>query len=374
MSVLNGIRVVEFEGLGPCPFCGMLLADLGAEVILIERKNGANMGKSAVYNRGKKSIALDLKNESARQIALDIVATSDAIIEGLRPGVMERLGLGPDDVHARNKQIVYGRLTGWGQSGPLAKTAAHDFNYVSRSGASWYAGASESSPTPPPTLVGDIGGGALYLAIGLLAGILHARESGNGKVVDAAIVDGSAHMMNLLYSLRAAGGLPDERNKSMLDGAHFYSAYLCADQKWISVGALESKFYQVFLAKLNLQSDEQFIDQFNQQNWPELKRRLQEIFRTEPRSHWENLFDGTDACVAPILSPSEVTKDPHMRARGVMQEIDGVLQAAAAPRFDNVLPPDPKLPPTKGQHEKEILAEAGVSLDLIKACRDVGAL
>ncbi len=374
MSVLNGIRVVEFEGLGPCPFCGMLLADLGAEVFLIERKNGANMGSSAVYNRGKKSIALDLKNESARQIALDIMATSDAVIEGLRPGVMERLGLGPEAAHARNKRLVYGRLTGWGQSGPLANTAAHDINYVARSGAAWYAGTADASPTPPPTLVGDIGGGALYLSIGLLAGILKARESGEGSVIDAAIVDGSAHMMNLLYALRAAGGLPDTRNQSMLDGAHFYSAYLCADQQWISVGALEPKFYQIMLEKLNLHRDEQFLDQYNQQNWPTLKQRFHEIFQSMPRSHWEQVFEGSDACVAPILSPAEVNKDSHMKARGVMRDIDGILQAAAAPRFDGMIPADPKSPPSKGQHEDEILSVAGVDPMLIKACRDVGAI
>ena len=250
--MLSGIRIVEFEGLGPCPFCGMLLADLGADVILIERKGGADIGQSAIYKRGKRSIVLDLKNQAAREVALSIAAKSDALIEGMRPGVMERLGLGPNDVHGINKKVVYGRLTGWGQTGPLANVAGHDINYVSLSGAAWYAGAAGQAPVTPPTLVGDVGGGALYLAIGILAGVLRARETGEGTVVDAAIVDGSAHMMNLLYTLRAVGGLPDDRGASMLDGAHFYSAYECFDGKWLSIGPLESKFYTALLQNWTL--------------------------------------------------------------------------------------------------------------------------
>ena len=373
MGVLAGVRIVEFEGLGPGPFCGMLLADLGADVILIERKGGADAGAAAIYKRGKRSIALDLKNEAGRKIALDIIATCDALIEGLRPGVMERLGLGPGEARARNGKLVYGRLTGWGQTGPLASAAGHDINYASLSGAAWYAGEKGAAPVPPPTLVGDIGGGALYLAIGILAGIMRARETGEGAVVDAAIVDGSAHMMNLLYSLRAAGGMPDARGESMLDGAHFYGAYECAGGGWISIGPLEPKFYAELLVKLGLQDDADFAAQYDRAKWPALKARLAALFKTKTRDEWTALLEGTDVCFAPVLAPAEAAGHPHMAARGVLREIGGVLQAAAAPRFDGKAPPDPGAIPLAGQHTEEILAELGVDDRLIAEWRGTGA-
>ncbi len=374
MDVLSGFRVVEFEGLGPGPFCGMLLADLGADVILIERKGAADAGAGAVFKRGKRSIALNLKNEAAHGIALDILANADALIEGMRPGVMERLGLGPDVVHARNKKLVYGRITGWGQTGPLAQAAGHDLNYASLSGAAWYAGRAGDAPVPPPTLVGDIGGGALYLAIGLLAGVLRARETGEGTVVDAAIIDGSAHMMNLLYSLRAVGGLPDARGQSMLDGAHFYGVYQCADKKWISIGPLEPKFYAELLQRLALADDAVFSNQYNQAEWPEMKRRLAELFNTEPRAHWVEQLYGSDVCFAPVLSPTEAADDEHMKARNILRDIGGVLQAASAPRFDGETPPDPRPAPAPGQHTEEILSETGVDDRDIATWRELGAL
>ncbi len=374
MSMLAGVRIVEFEGLGPAPFCGMLLADLGADVILIERKGGADAGRAAIYKRGKRSIALDLKNDQARQIALDIIANSDALIEGLRPGVMERLGLGPDDARARNAKLVYGRLTGWGQTGPLANAAGHDLNYVSLSGAAWYSGEEGAAPVPPPTLVGDVGGGALYLAIGILAGIMRARESGEGAVVDAAIIDGSAHMMNLLYSVRAAGGMPDARGQSMLDGAHFYGSYQCADGGWISIGPLEPKFYAQLLERLGLSGDPEFTAQYDKAKWPALKARFAEIFKAKSREQWSALFEGTDVCFAPVLAPSEAANHPHMRSRDILRDIDGVLQAAAAPRFDGAAPADPGPIPVAGQHAEEILSEIGVDDRLIAQWRDAGVL
>lgn len=361
MSVLSGVRIVEFEGLGPGPFCGMLLADLGAEVVLVERPDGMS-GPGTVYRRGKKSITLDLKKAAARRAALALLADADALIEGLRPGVMERLGLGPDDVRAVNRRLVYGRITGWGQSGPLAAAAGHDINYIGLSGAAWYAGRSGEAPVPPPTLVGDIGGGALYLAIGILCGILKARETGEGAVVDAAIVDGSAHMMNLLLSLRAAGGLPDERGRSMLDGAHFYDVYRCADGKWISVGPLEPKFYAELVDRLGLAGEAAFAVQYDQANWAAAKRRLAEVFAARPREHWRNLLEGSDVCFAPILTPAEAAAHPHVRAREIYREIDGVLQAAAAPRFNGAAPEDPPPPPAKGAHTEELLARIGMTL------------
>ncbi|MFQ5563519.1 MAG: CaiB/BaiF CoA transferase family protein [Parvularculaceae bacterium] len=374
MSVLSSIKIVEFEGLGPGPFCGMLLADLGADVVAVERPDGADPGRSAVYRRGKRSIALDLKNRQARDLALKIVAGADALIEGLRPGVMERLGLGPADCMARNPGLVYGRLTGWGQDGPLSAAAGHDINYVALSGAAWYAASAGDAPVPPPTLVGDVGGGALYLAIGLLAGVIEARESGQGRVVDAAIVDGSAHMMSLLYSLRAAGGMPDDRGESMLDGAHFYDIYRCADEKYISIGALESKFYAALLEKLGLASDAAFANQYDRDNWPQMKKRFAEIFAMKTREEWRDLLEGTDVCFAPVLSPSEAAAHPHMKARNTLRDIDGVLQAAPAPRFGGGAAPDPGPVPNKGAHADEILKEAGLDESEIKDLRMRGVV
>lgn len=374
MGILSSIKIVEFEGLGPGPFCGMLLADLGADVIVIERPDGADVGRSAIYRRGKRSIALNLKNENARDLALKIVERSDALIEGLRPGVMERLGLGPEECMSRNQTLIYGRLTGWGQSGPLAAAAGHDINYVSLSGAAWYGARSNDVPVLPPTLVGDVGGGALYLAIGILAGVLSARENGKGRVVDAAIVDGSAHMMNLLYSLRAAGGLPDERGASMIDGAHFYDVYRCADGKYVSVGPLEPKFYSLLLEKLGLQDDATFQSQFEGANWPTLKTRMTEVFFAKTRSEWCALLEGSDVCFAPVLNPSEASEHPHMKARGVLREIDGILQAAAAPRFDGETPADPGPIPKKGAHADEILTEIGYDEGAVAEMRARGVV
>jgi len=372
MAMLSGLRVVEFEGLGPGPFCGMLLADLGADVVLIERAGGVDAGAAGIYKRGKRSIVLDLKTGAHRDAALAIVAGADALIEGMRPGVMERLGLGPEEARARNKKLVYGRLTGWGQTGPLSRAAGHDINYAALAGALWYAGGHDAQagarpPVPPPTLVGDVGGGALYLAVGILAGVMRARETGEGTVIDAAIVDGAAHMMNLLYSLRAAGGLPEARGGSMLDGAHFYDVYECADGGWISIGPLEPKFYAELVRRLGLEGDAAFAGQYDRERWPALKQRLRALFGEKPRAHWVDLLHGTDVCFAPVLSPAEALDDPHMRARGVLREVGGVLQAAAAPRFDGAAPADPAPVPAPGQHTAEILKEAGLDAAAIAA-------
>lgn len=365
MGVLKGLRVVEFEGLGPGPFCGMLLADLGADVILIERPGASGASPATVFKRGKRSIVLDLKAPAHRVAALRIAATADAAIEGLRPGVMERLGLGPADLRAVNPRLVYGRITGWGQSGPLAEAAGHDINYVGLSGAAWYSGAPGETPQPPPTMVGDVAGGSLYLAIGLLAGVMRARATGEGSVVDAAIVDGSAHMLNLLMSLRAAGGLPDARGSSMLDGAHFYGVYPCADGRWISLGPLEPKFYALMLERLGLSDDPLCQPQYDASKWPAARARLAAVFAEKPRAHWDALFMGTDACYAPVLSPGEARDDPHIRARRIYRETAGVLQTAAAPRFDGAVPPDPPPVPAAGAHTDEILREAGLTKEEI---------
>ncbi|MBV1776470.1 CoA transferase [Burkholderiaceae bacterium DAT-1] len=338
MGPLHGVKVVEIAGLGPAPFCGMLLADMGAQVILIDRPvspvpDPLALGKAAIFNRGKQLLRLDLKQPEAIATVLDHLADADILIEGMRPGVMERLGLGPDICHVRNPKLVYGRMTGWGQTGPLAQHAGHDINFAALSGAQWFAGAPGDAPLVPPTLVGDLGGGALYLAMGVLAALLHARQSGQGQVVDAAIVDGSANLMNLLLSLHAGGLQPMQRGTGLLDGPHWYGVYRCACGGWLSVGALEAPFYAIFLNKLGLADDHAFKRPFDPRTWPELRQRLSSLFASHPRTHWMSLFDGTDACVAPVLSPLESAAHPHLGARGVYQTIDGVFQAAPAPRF-----------------------------------------
>ncbi|MEM8795331.1 MAG: CaiB/BaiF CoA-transferase family protein [Pseudomonadota bacterium] len=358
--MLEGVRIVEVEGLGPGPFAGMHLADLGADVIVVHRP-----GKSAVpgvpertlLDRGKRSIALDLKSAEDKRIFLKLIETADGVIEGFRPGVMERLGLAPKDCHAVNPALVYGRMTGWGQDGPLSETAGHDLNYISRSGAAFYASPTGSPPFTPPTLIGDVGGGALYLVIGLLAGIMNARATGSGTVVDAAMVDGSAHMMNLLMAIRQAGGLSETRGQSLLDGPHWCRCYKTADQGYISVQCLEPKFYAVFLEKLDLSEDPAFSDQFDKTLWPDLSARLEAIFAERARDEWASHFAGSDACVAPVLSPSEAQADPFNASRKSWFEDDGLLQAAAAPRFSGEPQWAPRKSPARDADRAEILAE-----------------
>ena len=368
MGVLSGIRIVEIAGIGPGPFCGMLLADMGAEVILVERAGGKgdmlDLGKNAIVNRGKRSIALDLKDPKAIDAVLKLIDRADALIEGMRPGVMERLGLGPAVCLERNPRLVYGRMTGWGQSGPMAQAAGHDLNYIALSGALWFAGEPGRPPQAPPTLVGDLGGGALYLAMGLLAGILKVRCGdgiGGGQVVDAAIVDGSANLMNLLLSIHASGQLPMERGRGLLDGPHWSGSYACADGKFVSVQALEPQFNALLFARLGLGDDPEFKTPYDVRLWPQLRQRLIALFATQPRQHWVDLLEGTDACFAPILTPHEAAVHPHMAARGVYAKNDGVLQAAPAPRFSA----HPSLTtgpvPVRGAQTLEILREAAVN-------------
>ncbi len=334
---LAGLRIVEIAGIGPAPFCGMLLADLGADVVLVERAapdaQAMDLGPAAIFNRGKRRVAADLKSPRGIETVLQLVAHADAVIEGMRPGVMERLGLGPDTCLALNPRLAYGRMTGWGQEGPLAQAAGHDINYIGLSGALWYSGQSGEPPMSPPTLVGDVGGGALYLAVGLLAAMRSARETGRGQVVDAAIVDGSAHMMTLLMSLRAAGQMVNERGSSMLDGPHWYSTYRCSDGGFVSVGAIEPRFYQLLLEKLGLAKDPDFADGYDRSRWPALNARLSELFATRTRDEWCALLEGSDSCFAPVLDPDEAAAHPHMAARGIYCEVGGVRQPAPAPRF-----------------------------------------
>ena len=356
--MLNGIRIIEIEGLGPGPFSAMHLADLGADVIVVHRKSGntaPGMPKDPIIDRGKRSIELDLKNANDVAVLKALLKTADGLIEGFRPGVMEKLGLGPKECQKINPKLVFGRMTGWGQDGPMSAMAGHDMNYIGVSGALWYASLPGQPPVAPPTMVGDIGGGALYLTIGMLAGILNARSTGKGTVVDASIVDGSAHMMNLLMALRQAGPQNSDRGTSLLDGPHWSRSYACSDGGYMSVQCLEPKFYAIFLDHLGLSDDTDFAGQFDLKTWSKAAARLTDIFASKTRDQWAALFEGTDACCAPILSPDEAAEHPLSKARGIWHT-DGALQSAPAPRFDGraLLP---GLPPSRGQHTDEILME-----------------
>lgn len=356
--MLQGIRVIEIEGLGPGPFAAMMLADLGAEVIVIHRPGPAPdlIGDQSLLDRGKKSITLDLKDADDLAVARALIASADGLIEGFRPGVMERLGLGPDICHADNPRLVYGRMTGWGQTGPRASTAGHDYNYIATSGALWYASEAGTPPLAPASLVGDIGGGALYLVAGILAALLNAARTGQGTVVDAAIVDGSAHMMGLLLAIQNRGNLQTERGQSPLDGSHWSRCYACADGGFLSVQCLEPKFYAEFLSIMGLSDNPDFTQQFNREDWPRQTRKLAAIFAAKPLAHWRDLFAGTDACVAPVLSPQEAAQEPHMADRAVWQVVDGLLQPAPAPRFDGRAP-EIAGAPIRGEHSAELRQE-----------------
>ena len=358
--MLSGFRIIEIEALGPGPFAAMHLADLGADVIVIHKKNGNNgiTGNQSIIDRGKRSIELDLKDPNDLEIAKDLIASADALIEGFRPGVMERLGLGPEACQSSNQKLVYGRMTGWGQTGPKSQQAGHDLNYIATSGALWYASKPGDAPMTPPTLVGDIGGGANYLVIGILAGILNAKSTGKGTVVDAAIVDGSAHMMNLLMAIQQSGQMAEARGKSILDGPHWCRTYECSDKKYVSVQCLEQKFYREFLETLGLSEDPEFADQYKSSSWPAQEARLAEMFAGQPSTHWNGLFSGSDACVAVVNSPSQAAENSHMSDRHVWHQTNGDIQAAPAPRFDGVVP-EIKTAPTKDQHRSEILREIG---------------
>lgn len=363
MSVLSGVKVLEIEGIGPGPFCAMLLADLGADVIMVQRTQSpgadTDFGPAAIQHRGKRSIAVDLKSPQGIEVVLKLAEQADCLFEGMRPGKMEHLGLGPDVCLARNPRLVYGRMTGWGQTGPLAHAAGHDLNYLGLTGALWYASPAGTLPFTPPTIVGDIGGGALYLAVGLLAGIMNARSTGRGQVVDVAMVDGVAHMMNLVLALRASGYIKPGRGASLIDGSPCSATYRCADGGYVSVQSLEPRFYAVLLEKLHLGSDPDFARQDDPGSWPRARQRLAEIFATRSRDEWCKLLEGTDACFAPVLDPEEAALHPHNVARRVFSKRDNMLQANPAPRFSNSPSPQDMRVPKRGEHTREVLSQAG---------------
>jgi alpha-methylacyl-CoA racemase len=374
MGPLEGLRVVELEGLGPAPFCGMLLADMGAEVISIARRSSQAPRMAQVSERGKRTIALNLKAPEGVEAVLRLCERSDVLIEGFRPGVMERLGLGPEACLARNPRLVYGRMTGWGQTGPLAEVAGHDINYISLSGALHAIGRAGERPVPPLNLVGDFGGGGMFLAFGVMCAVFEARRSGAGQVVDASMVEGSAALMHMMHAMRAQGLWKDERGVNLLDGAaHFYDTYETADGKFLSVGSIEPQFYRLLVELAGVDAKE-FAPQLDPASWPRLKARLAEVIRSRTRDEWAAVFEGTDACVAPVLSMSEAPQHPHNRARGSFVEIGGVSQAAPAPRFSRTEPGLPNAPRPAGSDTADVLREAGYADAEIEALRKGGVL
>jgi alpha-methylacyl-CoA racemase len=358
MGPLAGLRVVELAGIGPAPFCAMLLADLGADVIRIDRpRPAAAAGPPArdLLNRGKRSILVDLKNEQGPEVVLRLAAKADVLIEGYRPGVAERLGVGPEQCFERNPKLVYGRMTGWGQDGPLAQSAGHDIAYIGITGVLHALGRADGPPQVPLNLLGDFGGGALYLAVGILA----ALRSGQGQVVDAAIVDGAAHLATMIFGLVSAGAWQPKRGVNLLDtGAPFYDVYETSDGEYMAVGPLESQFYREFIRLLGA-AEEDLPAQLDLPQWPVLRKRFAEIFASRTRAEWTDVFDGTDACVAPVLSLKEAPEHPHIAERGTLVSRDGVVQPAPAPRF-SATPAELTTPPAlPGEHTRNALADWG---------------
>jgi len=359
---LSHLRIVEFEAIGPVPFCGMLLSDLGADVIRIDGpRSRSGGGARDVTGRGRRSISLDLKSPEGLETCLRLIEKADALIEGYRPGVLERLGLGPDVVHARAPRLVYGRMTGWGQTGPLAHAAGHDLNYVALTGALWATGRKGEPPAPALNLIGDYGGGALYLAFGLLAAVIHARATGQGQVIDAAMTDGTASLTSMFWGMQAAGVWSHERDANLLDGgAHFYDCYETADGGWVSIGSIEPQFYALLRQKAGLDGPE-WDAQMDRAAWPDLSERLAAIIRTKTRDEWTALMEGTDVCFAPVLSWQEAARHPHNVARGTFVEVEGVTQPAPAPRFSATPGAITGPAPLPGQHTEEILTSWGIT-------------
>ena len=379
MGPLHGYRIVELGAIGPGPFCAMMLADMGADVIRLDRHEAADLGlkretRFATLNRGRKSVAINLKSPGAAAVVMRLIRSADGLIEGFRPGVTERLGLGPDACLRENPRLVYGRITGWGQQGPLAQDAGHDINYLAISGALHGIGRKGAPPSPPSNLLADMAGGGMYLAFGMVCAILEASRSGKGQVVDAAMVDGVASLLTSVSGMYAAGLLNDDRGENYYDsGAPWYDCYETADNKFISVGSIEKRFYQTLIKILGLEH-EALPDQHDRQRWPELRRRFEAAFKTRTRDEWTNLFEGQDACIAPVLTLREAQNHPHMKARAAFIEIAGVLQPAPAPRFSRTEPDTPNPPPEPGAHTEEALADWGFSTEQISELRREGTV
>ena len=377
MGPLSGVRVVELQGIGPGPFCGMMLADMGAEIIRVDRSSSVGQKASAtdLLARGRKSIAVDLKQPAGIETVLKLVESADVLIEGFRPGVTERLGLGPDVCLQRNPKLVYGRMTGWGQTGSMASVAGHDINYISLSGALHAIGHKGSRPVPPLNLVGDFGGGGMLLAFGIATALFETSRSGQGQVIDAAMTDGSALLMNAVFGIMNGGHWSEERGTNLLDGgAHFYGTYETKDKKWISIGSIEPQFYALLLEKTGLDQDENLPRQMSRGEWPEVRAKLEAIFGGKTRDEWDAIMLGTDICYAPVLNFDEACEHQHNKDRQTFVESQGVRQAAPAPRFSRTPVQLPGAAVAPGAHSEEILASLGMTQIEIDGLKSSGAV
>jgi alpha-methylacyl-CoA racemase len=365
---LSGYRIIEIAGIGPGPFAAMMLADMGAEVIRVERAQSVKGAAPATAHwdtllRGRKNIAIDLKNPQGVEALLQLVEKADAIIEGFRPGVMERLGIGPTECAKRNPKIVFGRMTGWGQDGPYAPLAGHDINYIALAGALAHFSRAGEAPVPPLNMVGDFGGGGMFLAFGVVCALLETQKSGKGQVIDAAMIDGSATLMSMFWAMKSIGMFNENApGTNLLDtGAHFYDVFQCQDDKYISIGSIEPQFYALLLEKTGLTNDPAFAKQMDPSQWPMLKTKLQDVIKQKTQAQWCAIMEGTDVCFAPVLTMTQATQHPHHIARNTFINIAGVTQPAPAPRFSRTSPETPTPPAHAGQHSAQILNEWGIS-------------
>jgi len=372
---LAGIKVLEFESIGPSPFAGMLLADMGADVLVVDRPEGTDLGLKRerwydVLMRGKRSITLDLKKPEAKDAALELIGKADALIEGMRPGVMERLGLGPDKALEKNPKLVYGRMTGWGQTGPLAERAGHDINYIALSGVLNAIGRKGGAPLPPLNLIGDFGGGGMLLGFGVTCALLEAARSGKGQVIDAAMVEGASLLAGMFYGLLNGAGLVNEtRGDNVLDtGAPWYNVYETKDGKYVSIGSIEARFYEELLNKLSLQN----LGQHDRAKWPEMKTQFEKAFKSKTRDEWVKAFEGSDACFAPVLSWSEAPRHPHNRARSAFTSVKRVEQPAPAPRFSRTPAEVLRPPPERGEGGAQALKDWGFGDEQVKGLKSRG--
>jgi len=365
MGPLKDVKILEVGGIGPGPFCAHVLADMGADIIRVDRKGQTALlveSKYDIWRRGRRSITLDLRKPEGVELALTLIEKADALIEGFRPGVMEKLGLSPEICLKRNPKLVFGRMTGWGQEGPLSKVAGHDINYIALSGALHAIGQAGENPSIPLNLVGDLGGGGMFLAFGIMCALYEAQKSGKGQVVDAAMVDGASILMGAFYGMWAAGVCNDKRGTNMLDGgAHFYNTYETKDGKWVAIGSIEPQFYALLLKHAGIEDDPDFNNQLDIAKWPELKKKLAEIFKNKTRDQWCEIMGDVDICFAPVLSYEEAVKHPHNVARKTFIEIDGIAQPAPAPRFSRTKTDIPLHPPKPGEHNRSALLDWGIS-------------
>lgn len=375
LGALSGIRVLELAGLGPAPFAGMMLADLGADVVRVDRPGGkSTMGMTTPLDRGRRSVAVNLRDLRGKDVVLRLVDSADVLLEPFRPGVAERLGIGPDVVLARNPALIYGRMTGWGQQGPLTQEAGHDINYIALAGALGAIGRRGEAPVPPLNIVGDFGGGGMLLAYGVLAALVERASSGEGQVVDAAMVDGTALLMGMIYGMRSAGAWSDERGSNVLDGgAPFYDTYRTSDGGFVAVGAIEPQFFAALVTGLGIDAA-QLPRQHDRKRWPEMRSRFADAFAQRTRDEWVAALAGTDACVTPVLSMSEAVKHPHNAARGTFVDVAGEPQPAPAPRFSRTPAKSPEPAPEVGAHTDEVLAGCGYGADEIAQLRADGTV